>query len=245
MAYTDGPETSRPALVRFEIISEAWQRFSANMTPWLLAILFMLLVTGAILGPFYATVFASSFASAMANKGEPSPGSQIGSQLIGMVFGTGVNILQFVFLGGMVKMAIRQLRGEAIAAGDVFSGFRQFAPLALAGLLYTLGVQMGTIFCILPGLLLAGLWMLTVPFIVDQNLDPIAALTASMKALQPQMWMALCLYFVLSLVAGIGALLCGIGMIFTYPLLPIGTALLYRDFFPERFQTGSTNHDDF
>ncbi len=244
MAYTDGPETSKPALVRFEIIGEAWQKFSANMTPWLLAILFMLLITGAIMGAFYASVFASTFASAMANKGEPSPGGQIGSQLISIVVSTAVNILQFVFLGGMVKMAIRQLRGETIAPADIFSGFQQFAPLALAGLLYTLGTQIGMVFCLLPGLLLAGLWMLTVPLIVDQNLDPIAALTASMKALQPQMWMALGLYFVLSLVAGIGALLCGFGMIFTYPLLPIGTALLYRDFFPERFQA-THNNDDF
>ncbi len=244
MAYTDGPETSKPALVRFEIIGEAWQKFSANMTPWLLAILIMLLITGAIMGAFYASVFASTFASAMANKGEPSPGGQIGSQLVSIVVSTAVNILQFVFLGGLVKMAIRQLRGETIAPADIFSGFQQFAPLALAGLLYTLGVQIGTVFCIVPGLLLAGLWMLTVPLIVDQNLDPVAALTASMKALQPQMWMALLLYFVLSFVAGIGILVCGVGMLFTYPLLPIGTALLYRDFFPERFQA-THNNDDF
>jgi uncharacterized membrane protein len=243
MAYTDGPTTNRPALVRFEIISEAWQKFSANMTPWLLATLFMLLITGSIMGAFYTSVFASSFAAGMANKGELPPGSQIGSQLIGIVVGTAVSILQFVFLGGLVKMAIRQLRGETIAPADVFSGFQQFAPLALGGLLYSLGTQIGSLFCILPGLILAGLWLLTVPLIVDQNLDPIAALTASMKALQPQMWMALGLYFVLYLVGGIGALLCGIGAIFTYPLIPIGTALLYRDFFPERFQATPHNED--
>jgi hypothetical protein len=237
MAYTDGPGAGRTPTVRFEVIGDAWQKLSANMAPWVLAALVVGILVGAIMGAYYVPVFAASFAAAAAGGGKDTPpGLDIGGQFIGMVVGTAVQIMQFVFLGGMVKMALNQLRGQPISVGDVFSGFAHFGPLALAGLLYSLGTQLGVLFCIIPGLLLAGLWMLTIPLIVDQNLDAITALTTSLKTLQPQMWMALLLYLVLSIVAGIGWVVCGIGMVVTYPLLPLGLTLVYRDFFPERFQ---------
>jgi len=44
------------------------------------------------------------------------------------------------------------------------------------------------------------------------------------------LWMATGLYFLTSLVAGLGAIACGIGMIFTLPLLPLTFAIVYRDF---------------
>ena len=247
MAYGDGPGSDRaPALIRFEVISEAWQKFQANMTPWILAALIQGLILGTILGVFYVGIFAASFSSAMANQGKQDPPAvNIGLQLGSNAFGLGLQAIQFPFLGGMVLMAIKQLRGQSIAPADVFAGFAQFGPLALAGILYGLGVQIGSLFCLVPGLLLAGLWMLTVPLIVDQGLDAITALKTSMKTLQPQMWPALGLYFVLSLVAGLGSFACLVGVIFTMPLLPLGIALLYKDFYPERFAPVSVVEADF
>jgi uncharacterized membrane protein len=247
MAYTDGPGDYRPpAQLRFEIIGEAWQKFQANMTPWILAVLIQGVILGAILGVFYVGVFAASFSAAMAQQGKNEPpGMNIGLQLGSNAFSIGMQALQFPFLGGLVLMAIKQLRGQSIQPGDVFSGFAQFGPLAVAGLLYGLGVTFGSMLCLVPGLLLAGLWMLTVPLIVDQNMSAVDALKASLARLQPQMWSALGLYFVLALVAGLGSLACGIGGLFTAPLLPIGIALIYKDFYPERFASNSASEPDF
>lgn len=246
MAYTDGPGDNRPpAQLRFEIIGEAWQKFQANMTPWILAVLIQSVIMGALVGVFYVGVFAAAFSSAMTHKGQDDPGMNIGLQLGGNAFGIGLQALQFPFLGGMVLMALKQLRGQTISPGDVFSGFAQFGPLAIAGILYGFGVQIGALFCLVPGLLLAGLWMLTIPLIVDQNLAPIEALKASLEKLKPQMWPALGLYFVLSLVAGLGSFACLIGVIFTMPLMPLGLVLIYKDFYPERFAPIAASEIDF
>ena len=246
MAYTDGPSDYRPpAQIRFEVIGEAWQKLQANMAPWILAALIQSVILGALMGAFYVAVFAASFSAAMAGKGQEDPGLNIGLQLGGNAFGLGIQALQFPFLGGMVLMAIKQLRGQAIQAADIFAGFSQFGPLAIAGVLYGLGTQIGVIFCIVPGLLLAGLWMLTVPLIVDQNLDAITAMKTSLATLKSQMWPALGLYFVLSLVAGLGSFACLIGAIVTMPLLPLGLALIYKDFYPERFASVHPLETDF
>ena len=245
MAYTDGPGYKSPTgQLRFEIIGEAWQKFQANMTPWILAVLIQCVILGALVGVFYVGVFAAALAGAAANKSD-DPGLNIGVQIGANAFSLGLQAIQFPLLGGMVLMAIRQLRGETIAPGDVFSGFARFGPLALAGILYGLGVQIGSLLCFVPGLLLAGLWLLTVPLIVDQGLDAVGALKTSLETLKPQMWSALGVYFVLALVAGLGTLACGIGGLFTAPLLPIGIALIYKDFYPERFASIPASESDY
>lgn len=243
MAYTDGPGAGRTGTVRFDVIGEAWQKISANMGAWVVAALIVCVVLWVIIGGFYVGVFASAMAAGASGNDNVGAGVGIITQLMGMLMGFAINVIQFVLMGGMVKMALNQIRGLPISAGDIFKGFEHFVPLALGGLLYSLGIQIGAIFCIIPGLLLAGLWMLTVPLIVDQNMDAVTALTTSLKTLQPHMWSALGVYLVLGLVAGLGSLLCGIGMIITYPFLPIGVALVYKDFYPERFQGNSAQQD--
>lgn len=237
MAYTDGPQASSTGTVRFEVISEAWQKLSANMTPWILAALIFFALTGAAYVGYYFTIFTAAFATVAASGGnEPGVGANLFLQLIGLVAGIVIEMVYLVLLAGMVKMALKQLRGQAIAPGDVFSGTSHIVPLALGGLLYGLGVVIGSVLCVIPGLLVAGLGLLMIPLIVDQNMDGVTALTTSIKTLQPHMWMALLFSIVLSLVGGLGGVACGLGMLITFPLVIISLALLYRDFYPERFQ---------
>jgi len=104
-------------------------------------------------------------------------------------------------------------------------------PLIGASILIGIGTQIGAMLCIIPGLILAGLWMLTLPLIVDKKMGVIEAMSASFNALKSDMLTATLFYLVLSLVAAIGALLCGVGALFTYPLFPLAIAIVYRDFF--------------
>jgi uncharacterized membrane protein len=250
MAYTDGPQAGRKPTLRFKVIGEAWQMLSTNMSPWILASLVAILLMSIIIVPAMVRVFIE--VAAEISKGQTSvPSPDFGSRLVTVTINVVVQIIQFVLLGGMVKMALRQLRGQTISVGDLFSGFAHLGPLILAGLIYGLVMELGNLLdgsagpvfflCLIPAMLLSGLWMLTIPLIVDQNLDAITALGASTKMLRSSMWMAILFYMVLGIVSGLGILVCGIGIIVTYSLLPIGTALVYRDFFPERFSQESDN----
>src|SRR5205085_2723588 len=142
-----------------------------------------------------------------------------------------VMVAAFTMLGGMFRMAIRQLQGESIQATDIFKVQDVIGPLIIGSLLMVVAIYIGMIFCILPGLILAGLLMFTIPIIVDKRLAPVDAVKLSFETLKPDLVMATLFYIVVTIVGQIGGAACVIGALFTYPLFFLSIAILYRDFF--------------
>ncbi|MGC4042851.1 MAG: hypothetical protein QM758_03530 [Armatimonas sp.] len=241
MAYTDGPESGGIANFRFEVISDAWQKLSVNLGQWVLTFLvaWLLIQTVGAVG-YFVSMLPISIIFNVLGLTSKNDDPNIFVALLSFVFmivPIGVwGAVIAVFIGTMVKMALNQLRGLPISVGDLFADFSRIVPLMVAGGLYAAGIYVGIFFCVIPAVLLAGLCILTLPLIVDQNLDGITALKTSIRIVQPQLGMAVIVGFVLMLVATLGYLVCGVGVFFTYPLLPIGLALIYKDCFPERFQ---------
>jgi hypothetical protein len=54
----------------------------------------------------------------------------------------------------------------------------------------------------------------------------------SYNALKPFAWGMFIFMFVVGLCAGLGACLCGVGLLFTYPIYVLAVALTYNNFFP-------------
>ena len=137
-------------------------------------------------------------------------------------------VVQAYVMAGVVQFALRVARGERPEFGVVFSGGRYFVPMLGGTLLYTLGWSAGAIFCIVPGLFLAGCWLAYSAFIVDKGMGPVAALSASWQAMTPYRTNAL-VYILLSFVVGVaGALACGIGaLLVSFPLLMVSNAYIY------------------
>jgi uncharacterized membrane protein len=131
----------------------------------------------------------------------------------------------------MVRMALRQVRGETIAAGDVFKVGDVAGQLILVGLLQGLAVQIGTMFCYIPGFILGGIFMLAIPLVAERRLSAVDALRESARHLKPDLVTAALFFFVIMLIYSLGGFVCGIGMAASFPLLPICLALIYRDFF--------------
>jgi uncharacterized membrane protein len=142
-------------------------------------------------------------------------------------------IVAYILGAGVVQAAIKQLRGQTPVVGDIFSGLSKAVPLGIAGVVVSLGVNIGAMFCVVPGVLFGALSLLTMPLITDQNMQPMDALKKSIETLKGDMWSVLGYYLVFSIIASLGGALCGVGALFTMPLLPLGIALLYRDFFPD------------
>jgi len=237
MAYTDGPQADRVGVVRTDIVGEAWQKVIANVGMWMVASLVMFLLVGVISSVFYSVGYIPlAVGSVLSGDKEPSPIFIVGALffmlMVYAVYGASIGI----FLGGMVKIALKQLRGQPLNISDLFGAFSYGVPLALASMLYALGVILGSFLLVVPALLFAGVCLLTMPLIVDQRMDAVKAMSTSIKMLSPQMGAALLTYFLLSLLAGVGYFACGIGFLATFPILPMGMALVYRDSFPERFQ---------
>jgi uncharacterized membrane protein len=215
--------------VRFEVIGEAWQLFQQQMGTWIVASLIAAIVLACVVVPFYIVVFAASFAAARAGHAQPFDVSigilpRITFQLVYS------GVFSFL-LGGMFRMATKQIRGEAISAGDIFSVVDVVGPLIGAVILVNIVQTIGMFLCCLPWLIFGGLLMFTIPLVVDRRMGPTDAMGASWNALRGEWLMATLFYVVIYILGHVGWIACCVGILFTFPFIPLGISLLYRDFF--------------
>ena len=208
----------RRAEISFDSISQAWTVLKPNLGPWIGATLIYLLVLGAI----NALLPKDS-------RGQPQFGAAYSMiTLLSIVIG------QF-FTGGLIRMAIGTVRTGRAEFGLLFSAFDVLPTLLGATLGATILISIASIFgfalCIVPGLLLSGLFMFVVPLIVDQKRGALDAISTSFNTLKPQMWMALLYIIVIGLVGSAGVLACCVGIVVTLPLTFLALAITYRDFF--------------
>lgn len=226
--YRSGPQ------INFDWISQAWRLFQAQAGTWIGAMLLFLLVGAVIDVPVafitgYAQQLTSIFGAMQTHQAPPQPNPFVnfGQDLL---FGLAVTLVQTVLTGGLYRMAIRQGRGEVIQATDVFSALDVALPLIGVGLITQVLVTLGSYLCIIPGLIVAGLFMFAPLLVVDRRLGPIQAITQSVNLLKGQLLMATLFYFVAALLGGLGAILCVIGLVVTYPILVNSVAQGYLAF---------------
>jgi len=202
------------AQINFNVIQEAFDMMKTRWQPFVLATLLAYVVF--FIGYFVVAIVLGGVMAAVGNMFGDA--AALASIPLMFVMGFVIAALGAGVFGGLVKMAFKAWRGEEVSAGDVTSGFQQFGPLAVGVIIVYLATFIGYILCILPGLLIAGLSMFTIPLIVDKKMAPMDAFKTSIEMLKPQMWMALGFAIVLSIVAQIGGIACGVGALFTIPL---------------------------
>ncbi len=206
MAVPEGSYPAPPPTVRFDVISQAFQLLQQQMGQWVLLILVYLVAAG-------LAILVLSFI--------PLVGSLLGG------------VPAMILVGGAYKAALKQMRGGTVAVSDLFDVGDVVGQLIVVGILVGLGTSIAALFCVLPAFVVGGLWMFAVPLVVDRGMDGVAAMRESWNALRREWVMAAVFYLVVGLIAAVGGLLCGIGLLFTLPIVILATTLLYRDFFPE------------
>jgi hypothetical protein len=211
--------------VRWEWISEAWNMFTKQWSTWVLMILVMYLVIFAIYLPFFGMI---SLMIPTPEYGEP------------VEFPVGIFALYPVFylvllaavswlISGLYSAAFKQLRGEQISVGSLFSGGPYFFRVLGALLLIAIAAGIGSVFCLIPGLIVYGLAFLTYPMIVEGGKGTIEAIKASIEVTKKDLVMFTIFALAVYIIAMAGGLACGVGVLATAPLLFLTQALAYRD----------------
>ncbi|CAN5541265.1 hypothetical protein BH11ARM2_BH11ARM2_27030 [soil metagenome] len=146
--------------VRFEALSEAFTWFGRDAKLYMVAALPALLVTLANLG-----VSIPSQVATFQTGRQPVPEFALILQAINLV----AAIVQYVTLAAVIRVAVRRLDGRVATP---FSGFEGFPWLSIIGASIIIGLLtlLGSCFCLLPGLMAAGLLMVTYPLITEQKL---------------------------------------------------------------------------
>lgn len=243
MAYGDqygNPMGQGPGFgpfVRFSAIGEAWALLLGRLGTWVIAALiatFCYAVLGGVVFTFFHV---------------PQPRGVGGFR---WTLPHGASALEVVitaivvgfFVGGMTRMACRQVRGEPFGIDDLFGSIEEIGELALGCAFYSV-IVFAALFClVIPGLILHGVLMFTIPLIVDARLPATTALSRSFHALKGQWLEATLFHFCVSMLSGLGSCCC-IGILLTAPLYALSVAVLYRDFFPggPRFKEKPAPHD--
>jgi uncharacterized membrane protein len=219
-----GPAYPGPPLVRFSAIGEAWGLVLQRWPLWVLTTLVVLAAysaVSALVVSFFGVrpiVGARPFWIGLSTKGEVVP----------FVLST---VVIAPFLGGMFRIACRQVRGQTVGLETLFSVVDVLPQLLLGSFLYGLATFLGLCAFVLPMFVVSGVLMFTLPLIVDARLDATEALSRSWHALKSQWLVAALFHAAVGFVASLGACCCGIGLIVTAPLYCTAIAVLYRDFF--------------
>lgn len=239
-------------------LGQAWTLFSARSGVWIGAFALYLLI-GITLWVLWAIptgvleTMRQAYLAIISHTVPPvqtqNPFLEFAKNRVFTLVLAGVNA---IFFGGLYKMALRQARGEAISVAGLFSGFPQALPLlmvavalsgavallegACVGLLHlahlspSLSVSLSSLLTLLPALVIQGLLMFAPLLIIDQNAGAGEAIQGSLRLVRGQGVMAVLAYFVLGLIGGLGAMVCGFGMLVTYPLFLISIAVGYLAF---------------
>jgi hypothetical protein len=211
--------------VRWEWISEAWNLFTKQWSVWVLMLLVTGLIVFAICLPFIGVI---GMMMPTPQVGEPFE-FPVGVFMLYPIMALAILAAVSWLAGGLYNAAFKQVRGEQIAVGDLFSGGKYFARILVAGLLIGIAAMIGGAFCLIPGLIVSGMAFLTYPMIVEGDKGTIDAIKASINVTKKDWIMFTVFATALGLIAGAGAIACVVGALATYPLLFLGHALAYRD----------------
>lgn len=221
----------RPAGVYFELIGESFNLIKAQLGVWLGASF----ITGII---YYGLVLVASFGTNFliygSILGDPSPNPDIPkliqSSVLSLLTGSVTTSLLMCFFCGFGRMAILQSQGKQLTLSELFVPFKNFGGVFVASLVYSLASTLGFFLCIIPSFYITGRLCLAPYYAGIRGDSAGSALTEAWNVSKPHAWGLFGLFLVAGIVSGLGSILCGVGLLFTFPILGMVMGLTYATF---------------
>ncbi len=137
-------------------------------------------------------------------------------------------IIHVVIDIGLIKIALKLVSSQTPTFEDLYDHYPLFWKYLGASLLSGLIVAGGFILLILPGVYFAVKLQFVNYFIVDKNMGPIEAIQASWNMTKGNWWNLFLMDILLGLINIGGAILLGIGLLWTIPTTTLATAHVYK-----------------
>lgn len=227
------PPPPPPAYSVGNALSYGWEKFQKNAIPIIvatlvvvagLAVMFVLylVVQSAVIGTATLTFDAET-----GTYDTTGGGSFFASLLLAAVFGALYFVVAAVLGSLLVRAALDITDGKTLDVAAIFR-FDKVVPVLIASLIIGAATFVGTLLCYLPGLVVGFLTQYTLFFLLDKDLPPMEAIKASFEFVKANFANVLVWYVIAALVGGAGAIVCGIGLVVTIPIVIIGTAYTYK-----------------
>tara|TARA_B100000959_G_C14841817_1_gene566384 strand:+ start:82 stop:678 length:597 start_codon:yes stop_codon:yes gene_type:complete len=138
----------------------------------------------------------------------------------------GIMLLPAVW-GGYTESMIRMSLGQKVEIGKFFSaGFNRWGTLLFAGIIYCIGILIGLVCFILPGIYLMIRWFFTTQIIVYEGLNASEAFTKSGDMVSNKFWEVTVVFVICTIIETIGGII-GVLILATIPYISIVSAKYY------------------
>jgi uncharacterized membrane protein len=138
-------------------------------------------------------------------------------------------IIQGPLTAGFFVYCMKHTLRRRAEFGDLFMGFNFFVPALVASLVISVFVCIGTLFCIIPGIVVAAMYKFTYLFIVDKRMDFWQAMEASRAVVRNDYFgfsMFLVALFFLNV---LGFICCVVGLLVTMPMTIAAITVAYQE----------------
>ena len=129
---------------------------------------------------------------------------------------------------GYTKILFKLYDGEEVDPRDIFGFYDRLWNFLVLSFLYGIIVLAGAVLFIVPGIIFAVKYGYASYFVIDQNMKPVEALKMSAKITCGNKWKIAFLGVLIISTNIMGALLFGIGFLFTMPLTTLASIHIFR-----------------
>jgi uncharacterized membrane protein len=147
-----------------------------------------------------------------------------------------IGILAGPLIGGFIIMILKLERGEKAEFNEIFAHFDKFIPtliIAIIGMIISIVIGiipfLGIVLGFIVGPFINLVSALAIAFVVEKNIEPIDAIKRSYGFFMTNPGINWVYSLIIGILSGIGAIACGIGVIFTLPLSTVGMTIAYLE----------------
>jgi uncharacterized membrane protein len=227
-----GPTT--PQFNVGDAVSWAWNKFSQNAVAFIVAVLayIVAIVAFALVAGLLPMLFghsaSTSYTDSYGNTAHSVNVSYTAASYAFVILGSLLLFVAAVYMhAALVSGCLDLADGKPVTIGTFFKP-RNLGAVFLTAVLVGIGVTIGTILCIIPGIIFALLAQFAIPFVVDRSLSPVESVKASIATVRSNIGGTLLSWLVQYAAVLIGELLCGIGLVVAFPFAQLVQVYTYR-----------------
>ncbi|HEY4263470.1 MAG TPA: hypothetical protein VGM98_25125 [Schlesneria sp.] len=205
-----------------DVVSTSWEIFKVD---------YGIVIGGTVLSGFLMQIFAqvqnvfNIIGQTLRNQGDEITGSIL--IIIGFCWIPISFCVQTFLQVGQAQLLLNVARGDRAQISDLFSGGRYFWRMLGATLLFSIMIGLGTLACIIPGIILAMMFFSYAYALVDENPPGVECLSRARAAAKDNLGAILVIFLATVGINILGALMLCVGLLATFPLTTLMLAVTY------------------
>lgn len=152
----------------------------------------------------------------------------VASLIVGVVGTVSLGILAAPLMVGFIRLTRNRMRGEEVGAGDVFGGMSALIPSLIAAILIAIGVGIGSLLLVLPGIAVAVIFSYAFHLIAYDDANVGDALKGSFELVKNNILLVILVMVLIGILNSIGGVVV-VGVLLTGPFSMVASTVAFEE----------------